>query len=32
MLWNRDLVGRPQISGDPAVMQLWHERAKIKWR
>ena len=32
LLWNRQPARPPQISGDEAVMELWRERAQIKWR
>lgn len=31
-LWNRPPRPEPELSGDPAVMRLWRERAQVKWR
>src|SRR5262249_61123475 len=31
-LWNRTPAEPPAVSGDPAVLDLWHARAKITWR
>lgn len=32
LLWNRIPAQQPEVSGDPDVLQLWQERAQIKWR
>jgi uncharacterized protein (TIGR03083 family) len=32
LLWNRQPAQPPRISGDQAVMELWRERAQVKWR
>jgi uncharacterized protein (TIGR03083 family) len=32
LLWNRNPVGQPALSGDPTVLRLWQERARVRWR
>ena len=32
LLWNREPVRPPEVSGDPAVLEIWHELATINWR
>lgn len=32
LLWNRPPARQPQLDGDPAVLQLWRDRARISWR
>jgi uncharacterized protein (TIGR03083 family) len=32
LLWNREPARPPEVSGDPAVLELWHELARITWR
>jgi uncharacterized protein (TIGR03083 family) len=31
-LWNREPAGQPSVTGDPAVLDLWRERARVLWR
>jgi uncharacterized protein (TIGR03083 family) len=32
LLWNRPPAHQPHVDGDPAVLQLWRDRAHIAWR
>jgi uncharacterized protein (TIGR03083 family) len=32
LLWNRNPVGQPDVTGDPTVLCLWRKRARIRWR
>jgi uncharacterized protein (TIGR03083 family) len=31
-LWNRIPAGPPTVTGDPAVLELWHTRATVTWK
>jgi uncharacterized protein (TIGR03083 family) len=32
LLWNREPARPAETSGDPEVLRLWHELAKVRWR
>lgn len=32
LLWNREPAKQPEVTGDLAVMRLWRERARVRWR